>query len=265
MKRIFKQLKSIFYINPASITFSVIFIVATLFLSGNPILDLIELKTYDLRFRSRGQLQPSTPVVMALIDEKSLDEEGRWPWSRSKIATLVNLLSQDGAKVIGFDIGFLEPDANSQLSIIHRFSEEIGALDIKNPKLDAFIKEHETNADNDLILATALKNSSAAVVLGYFFHMGKDELDYRIEPSQIDRQIDRISASKYPLVIYKDKDLNVDPFIKAYAPESNLEIFSKAAASSGYYSVRSDQDGVVRWMPLIIQCGEDLFPPLSVL
>jgi adenylate cyclase len=177
----------------------------------------------------------------------------------------VNLLSQDGAKVIGFDIGFLEPDANSQLSIIHRFSQEIGALDIKNPKLDAFIKEHETNADNDLILATALKNSSAAIVLGYFFHMSEDELDYRIAPSYIDQQIELISASKYPLVIYKDKDLDVDPFIKAYAPESNLEIFSKAAASSGYYSVRSDQDGVVRWMPIIIQCGEDLFPPLSVL
>ncbi len=143
--------------------------------------------------------------------------------------------------------------------------EEIGALDINNPKLDAFIKKHETNADNDLILATALKNSSAAIVLGYFFHMSQDELDYRIEPSQIDRQIERISASKYPLVIYKDKDIQIDPFFKAYAPESNLEIFSQSAASSGYYSVRSDQDGVVRWMPLIIQCGEDLFPPLSVL
>ena len=76
MKRFFKQLKSIFYINPASITLAVICLVVTFFLSGNSILDLIELKTYDLRFRSRGQLQPSTPVVMALIDEKSLDEEG---------------------------------------------------------------------------------------------------------------------------------------------------------------------------------------------
>jgi CHASE2 domain-containing sensor protein len=32
---------------------------------------------------------------MALIDEKSLDEEGRWLFARSKIAILVNLLSQD--------------------------------------------------------------------------------------------------------------------------------------------------------------------------
>ena len=69
MKRFFKQLKSIIYINPVSITLAVICLVVTLFLFGNPLLDLIELKTYDLRFRSRGQLQPSTPVIMALIDE----------------------------------------------------------------------------------------------------------------------------------------------------------------------------------------------------
>jgi len=43
--------------------------------------------------------------------------------------------------------------------------------------------------------------------------MNEYELDYRIEPRQIDRQIDRISASKYPLVIYKDNDLDDDPFI----------------------------------------------------
>lgn len=265
MRLFSKSVKFIFYNRTNAITLVAIVLVVTLFLSGNPILDMIELKTYDLRFRSRGQLQPSTPVVMAVIDEKSLDEEGRWPWPRSKIADLVDILSQDGAKVIGFDIGFLEPDANSQLSMIHRFSQEVNALNIKNPRLEAFIKEHETNADNDLILATALKKSSAAIVLGYFFHMNQDELDYRIEPSKIDQQLELISASKYPLVIYKEMDLEIDPFIKAYVPESNLEIFSKSSASSGYYSVSSDQDGVARWMPLIIQCGEDLFPPLSVL
>ena len=77
MKRFFKQLKSISYINPASVTLAVILLVITLFLSGNPILDLIERKTFDLRFQSHGHLQPSTPMVMALIVEKSLDEEGR--------------------------------------------------------------------------------------------------------------------------------------------------------------------------------------------
>ena len=42
-------------------------------------------------------------------------------------------------------------------------------------------------------------------------------------------------------------------------------MFTEVAASSGYFSVKSDPDGVVRWMPLMIQGGEDLFPPLAVL
>lgn len=39
------------------------------------ILDLIELKTYDLRFLTRGPMSPSTMVVIAAIDEKNLDSK----------------------------------------------------------------------------------------------------------------------------------------------------------------------------------------------
>src|SRR5213594_2734446 len=60
-------------INPASLTLAVLLLVVLLFLSGAPILDLIELKAYDLRFLSRGPRPPSPVVVMAAIDEKSRD------------------------------------------------------------------------------------------------------------------------------------------------------------------------------------------------
>src|SRR5438034_11393451 len=113
-----KLLKSLFSISPASLTLGTILVVVLLFVSGTPILDLIELKTYDLRFLSRGQESPSPAVVMAIIDEKSLNTEGRWPWPRSKLAALVDILSHDGARVVGFDIGFLEPDENSQLAFL---------------------------------------------------------------------------------------------------------------------------------------------------
>ena len=203
-----------------------------LYLSGTPILDLIELKTYDLRFLSRGHLPPSPAVVMALVDEKSLDMEGRWPWPRSKFAALVDILSRDGARVIGFDIGFLEPDENFQ---------------------------------NDLALANAIKHSSAAVALGYFFHMNEATLGYRIEQQEIDQQLKRISASKYPLILYRERATGFGPFFQAYTPKSNLAMFTEAAASSGYFNLGIDQDGVIRWMPLMIQGGEDLFPSLAVL
>jgi len=152
------SLKSFFSINPVSLTFFTILLVVVLFRADTPILNMIELKTYDLRFLSRGQVEPTPAVVMALIDEKSLDTEGRWPWPRSKIATLVDILSEDGAKVIGFDIGFLEPDENSQLGFIDQFGQRVNSLDIKNRKLADFIDESKKNADNDLALAKAIKN-----------------------------------------------------------------------------------------------------------
>lgn len=258
------SLKSFLSINPFSLTLCTILVVIGLFALQITILDLIELKTYDLRFLSRGPIPPSPAVVIAAIDEKSLDAEGRWPWPRSKIASLVDILSEDGAKVIGFDIGFLEPDENSQLDLISQFSMKVDAEYGKHSRLDDFIQESKKKADNDLALADAIKKSSAEVVLGYFFHMSEADLDYSIGQSDIDEQLERISNSTYPLVLYEEQATDSVPFIKAYAPESNLKIFTDVAVSSGYFTLQSDEDGVLRWMPLVVKYGEDMFTPLSV-
>jgi hypothetical protein len=121
------------------------------------------------------------------------------------------------------------------------------------------------DADNDRALAKAIQNASSTVVLGYFFHMSDSDLDYKILPGQVEKQIERISNSKYPIVMDNRKGNSIEPFITAFMPESNLAIFTEAAAASGYYSVQADPDGVVRWMLLIIKCREDLFPPLALL
>ena len=51
-------------------------------------------------------------IVIVAIDETSLSTLGRWPWSRRLHARLVEILSAEGAKVIGLDILFPEPSAN---------------------------------------------------------------------------------------------------------------------------------------------------------
>ena len=45
-------LKALCSIYPVSLSLGIVLIVVTLFFSGTPILDLLELKTYDLRFLS---------------------------------------------------------------------------------------------------------------------------------------------------------------------------------------------------------------------
>lgn len=255
-----------FSINPFSITTYLTLVILFIFIFIEPsLLEIVELKTLDLRFKSRGTMKPHDAVVLAVIDEKSLNKEGRWPWPRSKIAKLIDYLSNDGAKVIGFDIGFLEPDENTNLELIDQFQQKIESLQLNNSKIKEFIQERKLRADNDRILANTIRRSRAKIVLGHFFYMNPAALNYRVEQKDIERQIERIKNSKYPLIMYDDpQGMAIDPFISAYIPEANIDILSQAAHSSGYFNTVADRDGVVRWMPLVFKCGRNIYAPLSI-
>jgi len=63
----------------------------------------------DLGRYLSASLAPADIVIVA-IDEQSLSEIGRWPWSRNLHANLIHNLQAEQAKVIGFDVIFSEPD-----------------------------------------------------------------------------------------------------------------------------------------------------------
>jgi adenylate cyclase len=252
-------------INRRNLTLAVILAVTAMFSAQVHILDQFELRTYDLRFLSRGTLPTSSSIVLAMVDEKSLDRLGRWPWPRARFAELVDRLSDAGAKVIAFDIGFLEPDENSQLQLLDALAAQIDGSSEPQPHLRAFVADARRRADNDQMLAEAIRRSRAAVVLGYFFHMRENEPDYELTPEEIATQFARIAPSKYPLVIYRAGSTSPTAIPEAYAPESNLAILTEAAKSSGYFSIMQDPDGTVRWMPLVIAGHDELFPPLALL
>lgn len=65
---------------------------------------------YDLSFRMRGELTPDERIVIAAIDEKTLEQFGRWPLKRIHYARLLDALRD--ASVVGFDIIMAEPTAD---------------------------------------------------------------------------------------------------------------------------------------------------------
>lgn len=253
-----------FRVIPGLLAATSILAVLAAFTVGVPLLDLVELKTYDMRVRSGGGRPPSPAVAMAVIDEKSLDTEGRWPWPRARIAALIDALSRDGARVIAFDIAFAEPDENSHVALLDEVSRQVGALAIEDANLKRFIDARRRRADNDRVLADSIRASSAAVVLGYFFHFSDATVGYRIEAREIERRLRSLAPAKYPLTLYRTADASAVPFIRPYAPETNLDMLAEVAAGAGYFTLQSDPDGVLRWMPLVIQAGDELFPPLAV-
>ena len=53
----------------------------------------------------------SDNLVIVAIDERSLAQIGRWPWSRQRLADLVDRLHTAGAKAVGLDLLLSEPGA----------------------------------------------------------------------------------------------------------------------------------------------------------
>src|SRR3954469_13775679 len=70
----------------------------------------LETASLDLRFRFRGAKPPEPETVVALLDERSLSALGRPPLSRRLFAKAVQVLDNAGARVIGFDLLFAEPE-----------------------------------------------------------------------------------------------------------------------------------------------------------
>ncbi|MBI4215304.1 MAG: adenylate/guanylate cyclase domain-containing protein [Parcubacteria group bacterium] len=61
---------------------------------------------------------PSDKIAIVAIDDNSLQQTGRWPWDRSKIAKLVEIIALGGAKSIGVDIAFPEPQSETEDTIL---------------------------------------------------------------------------------------------------------------------------------------------------
>jgi len=114
------RFKKFLSISPLKIGLIIILGIVFLYFLDFSFLRFMELKMYDLRMASRGDRKPGGEVVIAAIDEKSLSELGRWPWSRAIIANLVNTLKQNGAKAVGFDVVFSEPDNQASQKFFQR-------------------------------------------------------------------------------------------------------------------------------------------------
>ncbi|RZB34797.1 MAG: adenylate cyclase [Desulfobacteraceae bacterium Eth-SRB1] len=257
-------MKKIALLYPLLISVFAIFVGILAYLQGISFLDLMELKTIDLRFEARGQIPPGPDVVLAVIDEKSISKEGKWVWPRSKIANLVTKLSKAGARVIAFDIGFLEPDDKKIVNTINEIQRTIHDHDIRKKEIDNYLKNLKKHANNDQVLADAIRNSTARIVLGYFFHTDSTESSH-ISENQISIHKNNISGSKYKFIRYASGTAQNIPLIEAKTPQSNIEIISNATGYCGFFNMLPDKDGVVRWMPGVIKCKEMLYAPLSLI
>lgn len=92
------------------------------------IFEILELKILDLQFALRGPIKPGPETVIAAIDEKSISRLGRFPWPRSTWGRIVDRLTEEGAKVIVFDVFFTEPENVASDDLFQKSIRESGRV-----------------------------------------------------------------------------------------------------------------------------------------
>jgi adenylate cyclase len=223
-------------------------------------LNILELKTLDLRFLSRGKVPTSDKVALVTVDEKSLDELGRWPWPRTRMAQLLDALVKAEAGVVGFDIVWAEPDENSELKSLTATKRKIAELKLSNRELEYYLAEALKKADSDRTLADSLARSQRAI-LGYFFHFSPREGAGKKEK---DPPKDLPPITSFNVVKFTSEEAARVPLFEASYPEMNIPVLSEAAEGAGYFNIFPDPDGTVRWAPLVIKYQDRFYCSLSL-
>lgn len=181
------------------------------------LLEGFEARIYNSKLMMREQIPQTGNVVIAVIDNASVskDQLGRWPWPRSYIGMLVDALNRHGAKVIGFDVFFTEPDENVPLWGMRNFLRTnfelmgldqpdiskrkkrkflsnlrefydilLGAEFERNPEEGRIGDKVEQTLNPDVMLANTLDKYDN-VILGYYFGEAKKPEKYKEDVNRV--------------------------------------------------------------------------------
>ena len=209
-----------------------------------PGINKLEAWGYDARLLLTMPNTGDAQVVIIDIDEKSLKEEGRWPWSRDRLARLVEKLhDRHQARLIAFDIVFAEADQSSGLNVLERFGE----VELKNISAYAdALRKLKPQLQYDRLFALAIKDKP--VVLGYYFTPEKNRVGLLPQPT-----FSETSLAGKPI-----QRPGAEGFV------ANLPELQLAAGTAGYFDSLFDDDNVMRRAPLVKRFEENYYEALSL-
>ena len=205
----------------------------------------LEAKLYDSRMRVTLPNKHDDRIVILDIDEKSLKEQGRWPWSRDKLAILMDkLFDKYGVAVVGFDVVFAEKDSSSGLTVLQNLAEN----QLKDlPQFQSALRQLTPQLEYDHLFADKIRQRN--VVLGYYFNDGTKNTSGVLPPAVL------------PAGTFKGRQIN---FTQWAGYGANLAEFQSVAISAGHFNPVVDFDGVVRRIPMVAEYGGAYYESLSL-
>src|SRR6202045_2367957 len=255
-----------------------IFIYSYTFIGDRPtavfsFINRLELDALDFRFRIRPDRyrHPDPRIIIVDIDQRSQEVLGRWPFSRTHFAHMLDALRTDGAKVAAFDITFSKPDETAapirelRRTVADR-QKQGGQID---PRVVADLNRLAKEYDGDEQFARAIERFGN-VVLGNFFLNSEADLK-GVDAKTLDRYANILADFPFPEVRAANpqtgkRDLShlMQSFGNPYGllykgTQANIEVLSgalrKAHGATGFFNVEPDADGVVRHSLLVLPYG----------
>ena len=184
---------------------------------------------YDLYQNIFEEDFSTNKVVIVDIDEKSIEKIGQFPWRRDVYSTILENLNSAEVSAIAFDIFFSEEDTQNPVKIFKEFN-----------------LNSENILNSDKLFLSSIKNSNVILPL-----VGAT------------KEVKKNNFSPKANIITKGEDpLNYLYNYQGYI--SSLDKFNNAAKGLGSISIIDSEDGILRYVPLILNIDNEIIPSLSL-
>ncbi|TAJ07065.1 MAG: adenylate/guanylate cyclase domain-containing protein [Nitrospirae bacterium] len=217
----------------------------------------------DFRFKLRGERQPGDDIIVVTVDEKSLKEVGRWPWSRDKQAQLVRTIAADKAKVIGLDIIYSEAEVTEYLRGLQELIAAANTAAGPPASFTGLLRQKLAEADTDRQFAASLREAGN-VVLALPLLVPESGAGSRsrtketLPPEYLKKHLFMlVRQAKGGKALEPQRAADADPPLKPFADQ---------ALSLGHVYSLPDVDGITRYEYLAISYGteDDYYPSLGL-
>ena len=208
---------------------------------------------------------PDPRIVIVDIDQRSQEGLGKWPFSRTNFATMLDVLREDGAKVVGFDVTFDKPDQT--VAPIRALAEQLEKRKAAGQRVDPKLQEEITalaaEYDADKQFGAAIQKFGNVVLGNFFFPReelkGTDEATlnsyaelvqwYSLGQNSLNPAtgkqdfLDLMHRYDANGILYTATMANIPALL---SPDNNSK------STMGFFNVLPDADGVLRRSLLVV-------------
>ncbi|MBF0255465.1 MAG: adenylate/guanylate cyclase domain-containing protein [Gammaproteobacteria bacterium] len=210
----------------------------------NDLRERMEWMAYDLRMRATGldAAIVDSRVIVLDIDDDSLEQLGRWPWSRTQMAELIAKLTEAEAAVIALDIFFSEPERNPLIESSRLLQT---AEDKDFAQMAGVLEQLAEVNDADKLLGEVM--AAGPIVQGYVASGEKRSSS---------------GAMPEPAGLLAEQQVRVSlPTIESYI--ANIGVIGEGKRG-GFLTFQPDRDGILRRVPLVLSYKDAIYPSLAL-